>query len=153
MWNWAEWTADLAVRLAGLDAARGAGAALHFFVYDLQKIVVLILVVAFVMALVRGALPLERIRGWLERPGGRVLGYPAALLTLSALGLASAAPSTPGFVGIYQFVAVSVLPGFGLSRAEALAFILALQGTIYLYILPWGLIGLWRLNRGRAPAP
>ncbi|MDQ5979622.1 MAG: uncharacterized protein QG602_2597 [Verrucomicrobiota bacterium] len=101
MWTWAEWTADRAVQLAGLDAAHGAGAALHFFIYDLQKIVVLILVVAFVMALVRGALPLDRIRAWLDRPGGRVLGYPAAAV-FGAMTPFCSCSSVPVFLGFIQ---------------------------------------------------
>lgn len=101
MWTWAEWIADRAVQLTGLDAARGAGAALHFFIYDLQKIVVLILVVAFVMALVRGALPLEKIRRWLDRPGGRVFGYPAAA-TFGALTPFCSCSSVPVFLGFIQ---------------------------------------------------
>lgn len=101
MWTWAEWIADRAVQLAGLDAAQGAGAALHFFVYDLQKIVVLILVVAFVMALVRGALPLEKIRAWLDRPGGRVLGYPAAA-AFGAITPFCSCSSVPVFLGFVQ---------------------------------------------------
>jgi uncharacterized protein (TIRG00374 family) len=75
-----------------------------------------------------------------------VMGLRTALLTLSALGLSSAAPSTPGFIGIYQFVARTILPPFGFSDEEALAFILALQGCIYLTIIPWGALGLWRLS-------
>jgi uncharacterized protein len=101
MWHWAEWIADRAVQLTGLDAAHGAGAALRFFVYDLQKIVVLILVVAFVMALVRGALPLEKIRRWLDRPGGRALGYPAAA-TFGALTPFCSCSSVPVFLGFIQ---------------------------------------------------
>lgn len=101
MWTWAEWIADRGVELTGLDAARGSGAALHFFIYDLQKIVVLILVVAFVMALVRGALPLERIRAWLDRPGGRVLGYPAAA-AFGALTPFCSCSSVPVFLGFIQ---------------------------------------------------
>lgn len=101
MWTWAEWTADRAVQAAGLDAALGAGAALHFFVYDLQKIVVLILGVAFLMALVRGALPLERISRWLGRPGGRLLGYPAAAL-FGALTPFCSCSSVPVFLGFVQ---------------------------------------------------
>lgn len=101
MWTWAEWTADRAVQLTGLDAARGTGAALHFFLYDLQKIVVLILVVAFVMALVRGALPLENIRRWLDRPGGRVFGYPAAA-TFGAVTPFCSCSSVPVFLGFVQ---------------------------------------------------
>jgi uncharacterized protein (TIRG00374 family) len=81
------------------------------------------------------------------------LGYRTAFLLLAALGLSSAAPSTPGFVGIFQFVAVTILPNFGFSEAKALAFILAVQGTIYLTIIPWGLLGLWRLSVGRPRDP
>lgn len=101
MWTWAEFAADHAVRLAGLDAARGAGAALHFFIYDLQKIVVLIAGVAFLMALIRGALPLERIRARLEGPGGRILGYPAAAL-FGALTPFCSCSSVPIFLGFVQ---------------------------------------------------
>jgi uncharacterized protein (TIRG00374 family) len=69
-----------------------------------------------------------------------------ALLLLAALGLASAAPSTPGYVGIYQFVAVTILTPFGYTQSEALVFILAFQAITYAVVLLWGLIGLWRLG-------
>lgn len=101
MWTWAEWIADRTVLITGLDAARGAGAALHFFIYDLQKIVILILFVAFVMALVRGALPLEKIRAWLDRPGGRLFGYPAAA-AFGALTPFCSCSSVPVFLGFVQ---------------------------------------------------
>lgn len=101
LWSWAEFTADHAVRLVGLDATRGAGAALHFFIYDLQKIVVLVAVVAWLMALVRGALPLARIRARLDGPYGRVLGYPAAAL-FGALTPFCSCSSVPIFLGFVQ---------------------------------------------------
>jgi len=101
MWTWAEFVADHTVRLAGLDAARGAGAALHFLVYDLQKIVVLVAIVAFLMALVRGALPLARIRARLDQPGGRLLGYPAAA-AFGALTPFCSCSSVPIFLGFVQ---------------------------------------------------
>lgn len=87
--------------LTGWDAAQGAGAALHFFVYDLLKIVVLVAVVAFIMALVRGALPLDRIRAALDRPGGRVLGYPAAA-AFGAMTPFCSCSSVPVFLGFVQ---------------------------------------------------
>ena len=52
---------------------------------------------------------------WLSDAAGTMAGahalgleirFPVALLLLTALGLGSALPSTPGYVGIYQFVAV-----------------------------------------------
>lgn len=77
---------------------------------------------------------------------GMTFTIPQTLLLLAALGLSSAAPSTPGYVGIYQFVAVTVLPPFGFSESQAIAFILAFQAVTYLMVLFWGGIGLWRLN-------
>jgi hypothetical protein len=73
-----------------------------------------------------------------------------AVLLLAALGLSSAAPSTPGYIGIYQFVAVTVLAPFGYTQDQALVFILAFQALSYLLVLIFGLVGLWRLNRGGA---
>lgn len=101
MWNWAEWIADNAVQLAGLDAAQGAGAALQFFVFDLLKIVVLVAVVAFIMALVRGALPLAAMRRGLDRRGGRLFGYPAAA-AFGAMTPFCSCSSVPIFLGFVQ---------------------------------------------------
>ncbi len=67
---------------------------------------------------------------------------PVAFLLVAGLGLGSALPSTPGYVGIYQFVAVSVLVPFGYSRTDAIAYILLFQALNYLVILSWGAIGL-----------
>ncbi len=74
------------------------------------------------------------------------LALPQALILNAALGLASAAPSTPGYLGIFQFVAVTVLAPFGFARDEALAFILAAQAVTYAVIIVWGTLGLWFLG-------
>ena len=55
--------------------------------------------------------------------------------------MGSALPSTPGYVGIYQFVAVSVLTPFGFSRADAIAYILVAQALVYVVIALWGSLG------------
>jgi len=65
-----------------------------------------------------------------------------AFLLLAGLGLGSALPSTPGYVGIYQFVAVSILTPFGISKNDAIAFILLFQATIYIVVMVWGLASL-----------
>ncbi|WP_415909360.1 permease [Oleiharenicola sp. Vm1] len=101
MWRWAEWIADQVVAASGLESARGPGAALHFFVYDLLKVVVLVAVVAFVMALIRGAIPHDRLRARLEGRGGRLLGYPAAAL-FGALTPFCSCSSVPIFLGFVQ---------------------------------------------------
>jgi glycosyltransferase 2 family protein len=72
-----------------------------------------------------------------------------ALLLMAGLGLGSALPSTPGYVGIYQFAAVTVLTPFGFSRADAIAYILVAQALMYVVIGFWGSLGLWRYVRTR----
>ena len=84
--------------------------------------------------------------------GARALGltvsFRVAMLLLTGLGLGSALPSTPGYVGIYQFVAVTILTPFGIGRDGAMAYILVAQTLGYLVVLPFGLYGLYAL---RAP--
>jgi uncharacterized protein (TIRG00374 family) len=75
------------------------------------------------------------------------LGPALALVLLAALGLSSALPSTPGYVGVYQLVAVAVLTPFGFSQSEALVFILAYQVLNYAVISVWGLLGLANLRK------
>jgi len=83
--------------------------------------------------------------------GGAALGLSipisVAFLLIASLGLGSALPSTPGYVGIYQFVAVTVLTPFGFSRADAIAYILVAQALSYILVGFWGSLGLWRYRR------
>jgi len=84
---------------------------------------------------------------------GAALGFPisisVALLLITGLSLGSALPSTPGYVGIYQFVAVTVLTPFGFSRTDAIAYILVAQAMMYVVIGFWGSLGLLRYRRTR----
>jgi uncharacterized membrane protein YbhN (UPF0104 family) len=73
-----------------------------------------------------------------------------AFLLIAGLGVGSALPSTPGYVGIYQFVAVSVLTPFGFSRTDAIAYILVAQALFFVVIGFWGSIGLWRQRHPRS---
>jgi glycosyltransferase 2 family protein len=73
-----------------------------------------------------------------------------AFLLIAGLGVGSALPSTPGYVGIYQFVAVSVLTPFGFSRTDAIAYILVAQALFFVVIGFWGSIGLWRQRYPRS---
>ncbi len=88
--------------------------------------------------------------------GGLALGltipFRVALLLLTGLGLGSALPSTPGYVGIYQFVAVTILTPFGIGRDEALAYILVAQAMASVLLLATGLPGLYRLQGMKAKA-
>lgn len=73
-----------------------------------------------------------------------------AILLLAALGFSSAAPSTPGYVGVYQFVAVSVLVPLGFRQDEAVSYILVFQALSYAVVVVLGVVGLW-LGRGLLP--
>lgn len=72
------------------------------------------------------------------------LTLPISLVTLAAMGLASAIPSTPGYVGVYQFVVVAVLVPLGYKQEAALAFITAGQIIGFVVVLIWGGIGMMR---------
>jgi uncharacterized membrane protein YbhN (UPF0104 family) len=74
------------------------------------------------------------------------LPFSTAFLLLTALGLGSALPSTPGYVGIYQFVAVTVLTPFGFDRDSAIALILVVQALGYAVVLTFGVIAVRRLQ-------
>jgi uncharacterized membrane protein YbhN (UPF0104 family) len=78
---------------------------------------------------------------------GLSMPFAVALLLIASLGLGSALPSTPGYVGIYQFVAVTVLGPFGFSRTDAIAYILVAQAIGYVVIGIWGSIGILRYRR------
>ena len=55
----------------------------------------------------------------------------------------------PGYIGIYRFVAVSVLTPFGFRDADAIACILIAQVLQYVMTGLWGSFGLWRYPRVR----
>jgi hypothetical protein len=83
---------------------------------------------------------------------GLTLSFPMAILLLTGLGLGSALPSTPGYVGIYQFVAVTVLGPLGIPKSGALAFILMMQAYGYAATLLLGLPCMYIL-RSNGPTP
>ena len=71
------------------------------------------------------------------------ISFTQAILLLSSLGLSSAIPSTPGYVGIYQYVAVVILQPFGVPKESALAFVILLQALSLIITAFWGSISLW----------
>ncbi len=75
---------------------------------------------------------------------------PVAFLLVAGLGLGSALPSTPGYVGVYQFVAVRILTPFGLTNSQAIAYIFLFQAMNYAVILFWGLLGLAQRRAAKA---
>jgi uncharacterized protein (TIRG00374 family) len=80
-----------------------------------------------------------------------------AIFVTAALNLGVAIPSSPGFVGTYQWLGVSALALFGIGQEQGLAFAIAMQAVWY---VPTTLVGLvllaghartgWRTTPGRA---
>jgi uncharacterized protein (TIRG00374 family) len=87
---------------------------------------------------------------------GRALGLPIspqiAFLLLGGMGLGSAMPSGPGYIGVYQFVGVTVLTPFGIDRADAVAFVLVAEVLQYLVVGLWGTLGIVQYRRMTPPA-
>jgi uncharacterized protein (TIRG00374 family) len=77
---------------------------------------------------------------------GLTLSFPLAILLITALGLGSVLPSTPGAIGIFQAVAITVLVPFGFTRDEALTYILVAQAASYVVVALWGALGMWRMR-------
>jgi len=78
---------------------------------------------------------------------GLNISLPVAFLLITGLAMGSALPSTPGYVGIYQFVAVSVLVPFGFRKTDAIAYILLFQALQFANYAVWGLLALTRNKR------
>ncbi len=78
------------------------------------------------------------------------LSLPVVMLLNSALGLGSAVPSTPGYVGVFQFVTISVLTPFGVAKSAALAYSLVSQACSYVVVILCGSIGLLQFRRRTA---
>lgn len=69
-----------------------------------------------------------------------------SLLLISALGLGSALPSTPGYVGIFQFVGVTVLGPFGIGKDQAIAYVLVMQAISSVVFLIFGAVGIVKMG-------
>jgi uncharacterized membrane protein YbhN (UPF0104 family) len=76
------------------------------------------------------------------------MNFQTAMVVLAALGLSSAMPSTPGYVGVFQFVAVTVLKPFGIDKEAAIAWILLYQALGYVVQCGFGALGFVMLSRG-----
>ena len=84
--------------------------------------------------------------------GMQALGLPpmspsVAFLLITGLALGSVLPSTPGYVGIYQIVAVRVLVPFHYTKENAIAYILLFQALQFANYAVWGLLALSRNKR------
>lgn len=85
----------------------------------------------------------------LARALGMEMSMAVALLLLVGMGVGSALPSTPGYIGIFQFVAVTVLIPFHFTRSAAIAFILVAQAGSLVVTGILGAIGLTQYRKLR----
>src|SRR5574344_1387967 len=90
--------ADLvAYRLCGLDAASRLGGGVHFFVEDTAKILVLLVLMIYAIAIIRAGLPVERFKTFLAGRS-RIVGYLLAA-ALGAITPFCSCSSIPIFLG------------------------------------------------------
>jgi uncharacterized protein (TIRG00374 family) len=74
---------------------------------------------------------------------GLRLPVTAGLLVLCLTSLGMVVPSSPGYIGVFEYMAVLALSFFGVGREVALSYALLLHALLYLGSTALGLVGLW----------
>jgi uncharacterized membrane protein YraQ (UPF0718 family) len=128
----------LIFRLLGLEETSRVGAALHFFVMDVAKIFVLLVVVIYLMGLLRAMLSPERVRELVrDRPDWQARGL---AVSLGALTPFCSCSSVPLFIG---FVEAGIPLGITFSFLIASPMINEVAAVILVGILGWELAALY----------
>jgi len=131
--------ADLVVyRGAGLDPASHTAAAVHFFVMDVTKIFVMLVLIIYAMAFLRAFLSPERVRDYVRnRPDWQARGM---AVTLGAVTPFCSCSSVPLFIG---FVEAGIPLGVTFSFLIASPMINEVAAVILVGILGWKLAALY----------
>jgi uncharacterized membrane protein YbhN (UPF0104 family) len=79
---------------------------------------------------------------------GLSLPWGAALLILVALQVGISLPSLPGRVGVFEYVCILALQGYGIDPATALSYGILLHVVVYIPLIAAGLPSLWMLPVG-----
>ncbi len=128
----------LVYRLLGLDPATSPGAALHFFIMDVSKIFVLLMIVIYLMGLLRALMSPERVRGFVRgRPDWQARGL---AVSLGAVTPFCSCSSVPLFIG---FVEAGIPLGVTFSFLIASPMINEVAAVILVGILGWKLAALY----------
>jgi uncharacterized membrane protein YraQ (UPF0718 family) len=128
-----DWLAtQIVTRLLGLSVESHLGASLHFFLYDVPKVLTLLIVISFVVGTFQSFLQPENVRQWLEGKrtlGGNILAAMVGIVT--PFCSCSAVPLFIGFLeaGIPLGVTFSYLISAPMVNEVAV-------------VLLWGLFGL-----------
>lgn len=71
------------------------------------------------------------------------LPFTAALAVLCLTSLGMVVPSSPGYIGVFEYITVLSLSLFGVARETALSYALVLHALSYLVVAILGLVSLW----------
>ena len=71
---------------------------------------------------------------------------PLAALTTAVANLGTLIPSSPGYVGVFDFIGKSVLAQFGVPEEAALAYVLVVHAALVVPVTLLGFFYLWRLG-------
>ena len=128
----------IAFDLLGFDPESRLGSALQFFIMDMAKIFVLLIVVIYIMGLLRTMLSPERVRALVrDRPDWQARGL---AVTLGAVTPFCSCSSVPLFIG---FVEAGIPLGVTFSFLIASPMINEVAAVILLGILGWKLTALY----------
>ena len=125
----------LTYRILGLDPATKLGSSVHFFIEDTTKILFLLVVMIYVIALARAALDLERVRAYIQskhRMAGYVFGSGFGAITPFC-----SCSSIPLFLGFTS-------AGIPLGITMAFLFTSPIINEVAVIML-WGLLG-WKFT-------
>jgi uncharacterized membrane protein YraQ (UPF0718 family) len=124
----------LTFTVLGLDSASRTGIAVHFFVMDVTKIFVLLVVIIYIMGLLRAMLSPERVREFVrDRPDWLARGL---AVSLGAVTPFCSCSSVPLFIG---FVEAGIPLGVTFSFLIASPMINEVAAVILVGILGWKL--------------
>ena len=137
-----QWIADLFIyRVFGFDPTSHAGAALHFFVMDVTKIFVMLVLIIYIMGLLRSLLSPERVREYIRnRPDWQARSM---AVTLGGITPFCSCSSVPLFIG---FVEAGIPLGVTFSFLIASPMINEVAAVILVGILGWKLAALYVLS-------
>ncbi len=128
----------IAFGLLRLQPGTAFGEALHFFVMDVSKIFVLLVIVIYVMGLLRALLSPERVREFVRgRPDWQARGF---AITLGAVTPFCSCSSVPLFIG---FVEAGIPLGVTFSFLIASPMINEVAAVILIGVLGWELAALY----------
>ena len=74
------------------------------------------------------------------------LPFAGAIVFVGAVGISSAIPSAPGSIGLYQFIAATILPLYGASKTASVLFGIVSHAFTYAVVIIWGLFGMVHLQ-------